>query len=71
MEVNNIIVLLLIAIILVLLLKKDVVQQEESKELKNAGPIRRWWPGHLMSNYFPFHVPLRIRRHHRFFRKRH
>ena len=67
MKTNTLIVGLLIAILVILSVQ---YKQDNEREKKNAGPIRRWWPGHLMSYYYPFHVPLTFRRHHRFHRDR-
>lgn len=69
-NIKYLIVVLLIVI--VFLLSKQQKQYEEdkkqAKEDRLYKPIRYWAPGHLRSNYYPFHVPLVIRRHHRFYR---
>lgn len=62
----------LLLIIIFLLSKQQQKQEEKEKEEKIDEiykPIRYWAPGHLTSYYYPFRVPLRFRRHHRFHRR--
>lgn len=58
-------------IVSLLLVVVFMLLQQNKQPKKQEEPIRYWAPGHLMSYYYPFHVPLRFRRHHRFHGKRH
>lgn len=53
-------------LVIIVILSNRKMKDDEKKEEE---PIRYWTPGHLMSYYYPFHVPLRFRRHHRFHRR--
>lgn len=57
-------------LVLIFLVFKGQNQPKE-EEKKNAGPIRYWYPGYNMSDYYPFSFGGSFRRHHRFHGARH
>ena len=62
-------VYLIIGLLLIIIFLLSKQRQQEKPVDKIYKPIRYWAPGHLTSYYYPFHVPRRFRRHHRFHRR--
>ena len=62
-QIEYVIIVLLIILIIINLNKRFGLGKRLRRRM---GPIRFWRPGFLMSDYYPFRVPLRFRRHHRY-----